>query len=210
MIVLDVNVLAYLQSFGLLAKLRDVFRLVGGGHVSWQVYMQVKRSGSLGDRLEEWIAEELAKLHNFKTTDPEGRMVGKILKSKHAGLVRKDVADVQCVALARALRETGPATVFTCEGGLQKLCARYHIASVDLFDVLSLLVCEGIVDATEIDRKLQPWKKTGAGNGKPPDFAESFESTFHARYSSEGCERIARLFSLQETAGRYPGNPSWA
>jgi hypothetical protein len=197
-IVLDVNVLAYLQSFELLAKLGDVFRLAGGGHVSWQVYMQVKRSGTLGDRLDQWIDEKLVRMHNFKTSDPEGRTVRRILRSKKAGLVRKDVADIQCAALARTLRETHPTSVLTCERGLHKLCKTLNVGWVDLFDVLSLMFCEGITEAAVLEQILQPWSRADAGNGRPPDFAGSFAGTFAARYSGDGCKRVTNLFALEK------------
>lgn len=197
MIVLDVNVLSYLQSLKLLPRLKDVFRLVGGGHVPWEVYKQVKRSGALGDLLDRWIEEGLVVRHNFTLAGPGGRLVDEILRSKDARLVRKDVADVQCVALAKLLREGNNGVVLTCERGLPKLCSRRGVGCVDLFDVLSLMLCHDFFDSSTIESLLGPWSRADAGNGRPNDYTGSFAGTFDARYSDEGCDRVDRIFAIE-------------
>lgn len=195
MIVLDVNVLAYLQSLGLLSRLEDVFQLVAGGHVPWEVFKQVKRSGALGDRLDQWIEEGLVEQHNIKLSGPVGKLVAKILKSRDAGLVGKDLADIQCVALARSLQRRGSTAVLTCERGLPRLCDRRGVEHVDLFDILSLLFCNGRLDAEALETKLEPWSKKDAGNGRPADYAGSFRVTFEARYANGGCDTVNRLLA---------------
>jgi len=195
-IVLDANVLAYLQSLGLLAGLKNVLVSIGGGHVSWDVYKQVKRSGALGDLLDEWIGERLIELHIFKTSHPEGFLVREIIRSPQAKLVGKNIADIGCVVLATTLGKKAPVVVLTCDRGLQELCKHRKVIAVDIFDVLSLLFCKKIFDASTIEVRLYLWRNVDAGNGKPQDFDGSFQSTFASRYGGEGCQRVFELFLL--------------
>jgi len=193
MIVFDVNVLSYLHGFKLLDKLEKVLGMLGGGRIPWNVYLENKRSGFLGDFIDGLQGDGLVEVDRIKRLSDVGRTVGKIMGSRNSALVGRNVADVQCVALGIHLENC---VVFTCDVGVQKLCRKRGVPFVDMMDILSLFYCEDIVAKEVLENKLETWLSPDAGHGRPPDFHDSFGRTFRARYGGEGCVFVVQKFGI--------------
>lgn len=85
MIVLDVNGLPYLKSLALLDAFPDVLRATGTARVPWKVYLQLKRSGTLADTVDGWIAERLVEVPPpSQRSDPVGRTIQDLLRRRES------------------------------------------------------------------------------------------------------------------------------
>ena len=199
MLVLDVNGLPYLRSLSLLDALPVVLRVTGAARVPWKVYLQLKRSGTLADIVDGWIAECLVEEPTPpQRSDPVGRTIQDLLRRRESVWVNRDIADLECIAWAVTLgREAGARMqVFTAERGLTKLCNHLHVDTVDVFDVVALIAHLEGLPSDHVDENVTSWKRKDAGNGCPADFDGSFASTSTRRYGEHGVTSLRTLFGL--------------
>lgn len=196
---LDVNGLAYLQSLESLDALPAVLRATGLTHIPWKVFLQLKRSGRLADVIDGWISHGfVAQPVPAKRTDPVGRMIQELLRRDVSRWVSRDIADLECAALASELGATASVQVFTAERGLTRLCEHLRLGTVDVFDVVAMIANLEGWSPDRVDGHLAGWQRKDAGNGRPSDYGGSFEPTFVARYGAEGAKALTARFGLND------------
>jgi hypothetical protein len=199
-LVLDVNGLPYLKSLAFLDFFPDVLRATGCARIPWKVYLQLKRSGTLADMVDGWIEERLAeKPDPPPRSGPVGLKIQDLLKRRESAWVGRDLADLECAALAATLGDEAGATtqVFTAEHGLTKLCHHLRIETVDVFDVVSLIAQLLGWHSERVSEHLTSWERKDAGNGRPADFDGSFATTHARRYGEDEATSLRRLFGLE-------------
>lgn len=197
MLVVDVNGLAYLQSLESLDAFPAVLRVTGVAHVPWKVYLQLKRSGRLADVVDGWIAQGfVAQPVPAKRNGPVGKRIQELLRTDVSKWVSRDIADLECAALALVLGATASVQLFTAERGLTRMCEHLRIGTVDVFDVVALIAHVEGWSQDRVNGHLAGWQRKDAGNGKPQDYCGSFEPTFVARYGAEGALTLTTRFGL--------------
>lgn len=142
------------------------------------VVKQLHRSGMLGSIVKSYCDRREMQPISPVVGDEISRSVGDVIRSKQAGLVRRNRVDIELVEVARFRN----GAVLTSETGIHALARARHVPSLDLVTFFAWAVRLGLITADAVDVALEPWRTTSAsGTGCPADFAGSLDATVRAR-----------------------------